>query len=39
LYDHSVVASLTEKHISNKLAVCTLQKALNSQREIILYDN
>lgn len=34
LYDRSVVASLTEMHISSELAVCTLQKALDSQKGI-----
>ena len=31
LYDRSVVASVTEKHITSDLAVRTLQKALDSQ--------
>lgn len=33
LYDRSVVASITDRHITSELAVRTLQKALNSQRQ------
>ena len=32
LYDRSVVASSTERHISSEHAVCTLQKALDSTK-------
>ena len=32
LYDRSVVASITDQHITSGLAVRTLQKALDSQR-------
>ena len=32
LYDRSVVASVTDRHITNNLAILTLQKALESQR-------
>lgn len=34
LYDRSVVASLTERHITSELAVRTLQKALDCQKGI-----
>ena len=32
LYDRSVVASITDRHITSELAIRTLQKALDSQR-------
>lgn len=32
LHDRSVTASITNRHITSELAVCTLQKALESQR-------
>ena len=31
LYDRSVVASITDRHITSELAIRTLQKALDSQ--------
>ena len=33
LYDRSVVASITDRHITSDLAIRTLQKALESQRQ------
>ena len=32
LYDRSVVASITDRHITSEIAIYTLQKALESQR-------
>ena len=34
LYDRSVVASITDRHITSDLAIRTLQKALDSQKSI-----
>ena len=43
LYDRSVVASITDRHITSVLAIRTLQKALDSQRfvstDIILHSD
>ena len=32
LYDRSIIASITDKHITSELAIHTLQKALDSQK-------
>lgn len=32
LYDRSIIASITDRHITSELAIRTLQKALDSQR-------
>ena len=34
LHDRSVIASITDSHITSELAICTLQKALASQPQI-----
>ena len=34
LYDRSVIASITDRHITSDLAIRTLEKALNSQKNI-----
>ena len=34
LYDRSVIASITDRNITSDLAICTLQKALDSQPKI-----
>ena len=34
LYNRSVVASITDRHITSDLAIRTLQKALDSQKSI-----
>ena len=43
LYDRSVAASITDRHITTNLAIRTLKKALDSQpavkRELILHSN
>ena len=31
LYDRSIIASITDRHITSELAIRTLQKALDSQ--------
>ena len=37
LYDRSVVASITDRHITSDLAIRTLQKALDNQKFISKY--
>ena len=43
LYDRSVIASITERHITSDLAIRTLEKALNSQpsvsKDLILHSD
>ena len=43
LHDRSVIASITDRHITSSLAICTLQKALDSQPavrgELILHSD